>query len=191
MTDHTPRHRRPDEDVLTVTVTVTLHGVRLPAETPGPVFTEAVESLAAIMAVQAEDGIYTTGNPDDPDAAYLAGYDRYDTAVSVHRVTEPPNVGERVILAAVAVPEGPPDADYTAAIRARMDEIYPDAGGYDVVTPRVLSSVVVSPSAYRTILAAASVGLDTDDPAAIGLTTDDHADAWSAVHTMTTDTRPA
>lgn len=46
-------------------ITVTLN---LEADTMTPELRLALDNLAAVMAVQAEDGVYLSGNPDDDTA---------------------------------------------------------------------------------------------------------------------------
>lgn len=55
--------------MIVVDLTVRL---RVDAETMTPALREALEDLAAVMMVQAEDGVWTGGDPDADDAEQVA-----------------------------------------------------------------------------------------------------------------------
>lgn len=145
--------------------------VRIPLDVPNGTdparLAAALDDLSDVMMVQAEDGVYTGGNPDADDAEHVADV-ASDAVMSTRVECNPVGVpaGPTVAVVALSVPAPEEDdpyvgADVRAALRARLTEFYPGAGA---VVPSVLSCRTMSPSAYRLVLDAALVGLDCDDP---------------------------
>lgn len=71
----------------TATITVTLPLAEGTEVTPE--VRDALDCLAAIMLVQAEDGLYTGGSPDaEPGGEHLADFAASTVEVTLHPTTE-------------------------------------------------------------------------------------------------------
>jgi hypothetical protein len=178
---------------LTAEITVRIP-LAVPDGTDAATLRGALDALADIMMVQAEDGVYTAGSPDAEDVlthdrdglihytpnAYVAAVGgRMTTYVTAYPTPTPDRTRARVAVVAVAVPTSDDygDADIRDALRARLGVLYPSD---DETVVRVTDIAVTDRDAWSLFTAAAGVGLDgcedyADNPG-------DADRAWTLLH---------
>jgi hypothetical protein len=182
---------------LTAEITVRIP-LAVPDGTDAATLAAALDSLADVMMVQAEDGVYSAGSPDAdevyeegpgdapgryvPNVHVAAVGGRMTTHVGTYPTPTPDRTRARVAVVAVAVPTSDDygDADIRDAVRARLGVLYPSD---DETVVRVTDVAVTDRDAWSLFTAAAGVGLDGD--------VDDYADnpgdadrAWTLLHDL-------